>query len=429
MQFLKRQGHEEKICRQKYYSSNSINTVEVEEAEIEEEEEFFAVKRGTDSGRNDSTKKPKFIEEIVSEDTQTNSRVRTKKITNKIKFIEEKESYSIKDDLGERRVEMSFAQLLDTSPTARVELIELCRAQRNKSEVNIATITSKTTNCRALVRIFGNTYWTIIDTGAACSVVTEEFAADQNISVEKDSSQVIITADGKRHKTIGKIQRLPIKIAGNKFPATALVMPNAAQDIILGVDWLIEHGATINLEENELILPKGNVDVVLSLTTNREYPEEESECFGIAKISTDIGEEETSVNEEVKIVLEQYGALLVGELDKLGATNVIQHEIDTGDTSPIRVRPYKLPHAEAVRALKIEITAAPVLAHSDWEQEFLVTTDSSLHGVGAILSQKIKGLERPLAYASRSLKQGEKNYFATHLEGLTVIFAVKYFKN
>ncbi|OMJ14432.1 Retrovirus-related Pol polyprotein from transposon [Smittium culicis] len=279
---------------------------------------------------------------------------------------------------------------------------------------------------RALVRIFGNTYWTIIDTGSECSVMTEEFASDENISVEKDSSQVIITSDGKRHNTIGKIQRIPIKIAGNKFPVTTLIMPNASQDIILGLDWLLENGAKINLEDSELILPKGNVDVVLSLSTNRKYPEEESECFGIAKISTDIGEEETSVKEEVKIVLELYDVLLVDELDKLGTTNVIQHEIDTVDASLINARPYKIPHVikdkstselekmvsqgiiqpcrsewnapiEAVRALKIEITTAPVLAHPDWEQEFIVTTDSSLHGVGAIISQKIEGLERPLA--------------------------------
>ena len=65
---------------------------------------------------------------------------------------------------------------------------------------------------------------------------------------------------------------------------------------------------------------------------------------------------------------------------------------------------------EGFDALKHALTTAPVLAYPDYTQPFILETDASLEGLGAVLSQKGKDREvRVIAYASRSLRQSERS--------------------
>lgn len=52
-------------------------------------------------------------------------------------------------------------------------------------------------------------------------------------------------------------------------------------------------------------------------------------------------------------------------------------------------------------------------------------TDASIKGLGAVLSQ-LQGVH-PVAYASRSLTQGEKGYAITELETLAVVWGISHF--
>ena len=69
---------------------------------------------------------------------------------------------------------------------------------------------------------------------------------------------------------------------------------------------------------------------------------------------------------------------------------------------------------QAFDKLKQLLTDAPVLAFSNFEQDFILETDASGEGLGAVLAQKHPdGGIRPVAFASRTLQQHEKNYGAT----------------
>ena len=59
---------------------------------------------------------------------------------------------------------------------------------------------------------------------------------------------------------------------------------------------------------------------------------------------------------------------------------------------------------------------------------FMLHTDASADGLGAVLYKDIDGAERVIAYASRSLKPSEKNYPAHKLEFLVNIFMETNFK-
>ena len=81
---------------------------------------------------------------------------------------------------------------------------------------------------------------------------------------------------------------------------------------------------------------------------------------------------------------------------------------------------------KAFDELKLKLTTAPVLAHPNYDKEFILQTDASILGVGGVLGQKDDdGLEHPIAYISRSLTPAEVNYTITELECLAIIWCVR----
>ena len=67
-------------------------------------------------------------------------------------------------------------------------------------------------------------------------------------------------------------------------------------------------------------------------------------------------------------------------------------------------------HQESFDRLKLALITAPVLAYLDYEKPFLLETNASLKGLGAILSQEDNdGNMHVISYASRALKPYEKS--------------------
>ena len=65
-------------------------------------------------------------------------------------------------------------------------------------------------------------------------------------------------------------------------------------------------------------------------------------------------------------------------------------------------------HQDSFHALKEALSSAPVLGYPDFSREFILETDASLNGVGAVLSQQGKDGEiHVIAYPSCSLCPSE----------------------
>ena len=82
---------------------------------------------------------------------------------------------------------------------------------------------------------------------------------------------------------------------------------------------------------------------------------------------------------------------------------------------------------KAFTELKELLTQESVLIHYNPEAELYLSVDASPTGLGAVLTQKTSGAERPVAFASRSLTSAEKNYSQLDREALAIIFGVKRF--
>ncbi|MCP3679265.1 MAG: hypothetical protein GY782_02965, partial [Gammaproteobacteria bacterium] len=89
-------------------------------------------------------------------------------------------------------------------------------------------------------------------------------------------------------------------------------------------------------------------------------------------------------------------------------------------------------HEDAFSKCKTLAGNPALLTHFDPTLPLVLTTDASPYGVGACLSHKViidcKTRLLPIAYASASLKDSQKNYSQIDREGLGVYWGVNYFR-
>ena len=80
---------------------------------------------------------------------------------------------------------------------------------------------------------------------------------------------------------------------------------------------------------------------------------------------------------------------------------------------------------EVVDILKRKVQSAPILVFPDFDKPFLLKTDASKEGLGAVLSQKQSdGCYHPVTFSSCSLTPSEKNYHSSKLEFLMLKWSV-----
>ena len=77
-------------------------------------------------------------------------------------------------------------------------------------------------------------------------------------------------------------------------------------------------------------------------------------------------------------------------------------------------------HEEAFQALKQALTSAPVLAMPDFQKPFVIETDASDKGIGAVLHQE----NHPIAYVSRALGPKNQGLSTYEKECLSILLAI-----
>ena len=116
--------------------------------------------------------------------------------------------------------------------------------------------------------------------------------------------------------------------------------------------------------------------------------------------------------------------IIVGNIP--GATNPTPAQT----ASAVQTRsPVKAARNQAFQELKKRISSLPILRLPDVSQPFILQTDASHLGVGAVLLQEdTAGEKRPIAFASRNLLPRESRYSAIERECLAITWGVKKFQ-
>jgi hypothetical protein len=79
---------------------------------------------------------------------------------------------------------------------------------------------------------------------------------------------------------------------------------------------------------------------------------------------------------------------------------------------------------KAFNALKHKLVSAPILNLPDLDKPFVLRTDASDTGLGAVLLQEQGDVKLPVAYASRKLLPREKNYSVIEKECLGLVWGI-----
>ena len=82
---------------------------------------------------------------------------------------------------------------------------------------------------------------------------------------------------------------------------------------------------------------------------------------------------------------------------------------------------------KAYQTIKILLTSDPILRLPDPVKTFVLRTDASDYGIGAVLMQEHEGKLFPICHASKKLSYAELNYSTTEREYLAVVWGIKRF--
>ena len=95
--------------------------------------------------------------------------------------------------------------------------------------------------------------------------------------------------------------------------------------------------------------------------------------------------------------------------------------------SPNRV-PWDDIHQRSFESLKSYMVSSPILRLPELQKVFILRTDASNTGIGAVLLQESEGVAFPVAYASKKLLPRETRYSVIERECLALVWGIRKFQ-
>ncbi|OMJ16932.1 hypothetical protein AYI69_g7642 [Smittium culicis] len=169
-----------------------ISFIEVERKPTLESDIFMAEKRPSSDVTQEITKRSRIVDviddNVLIKEFKDRPKIQSRRPA-EIKLSVNSTPYSIGQNLSTTIADLSLAQLLQVAPSLRNELLNLCKRSDPKDLDKVETEESPNTNCRGIVKMFEEKYWAILDTGAACSVISTALMKQIGLEVDSVDSQ------------------------------------------------------------------------------------------------------------------------------------------------------------------------------------------------------------------------------------------------
>ncbi|GJR24292.1 reverse transcriptase domain-containing protein [Tanacetum coccineum] len=240
-------------------------------------------------------------------------------------------------------------------------------------------------------------------------------------------SYEIEIANGQLIEIKKVIRDCKLEIEGHTFDIDLIPFGHGSFDVIVGMDWLIQHTAEIVFHEKvaRIPLPQGKILRVLG-----EKPKEKvfpDDLSGLPP-SREFEFRINLIPRAMHVAKYPYHVQFLGHV-------INSDDIHVDPTKIQAIKNWEAPRTpseknktyvwgeeqeEAFQILKDKLCNALVLALLDGPEDFVVYCDASGLRLGCVLMQKGK----VIAYASRQLKIHEKNYTTHDLELGAVVFAL-----
>src|SRR5438105_5623887 len=114
----------------------------------------------------------------------------------------------------------------------------------------------------------------LFDSGASHSFISALCVFRNNLECERAGHEYFIQSPGGRLLTHAIVRDLPLDLDGSTYFASPLVLHHQGIDLILGVDWMNQHGAVIGTLTRTVSLnaPDSTRCIILSLPEHSTPP-------------------------------------------------------------------------------------------------------------------------------------------------------------
>src|SRR5262249_54856412 len=123
--------------------------------------------------------------------------------------------------------------------------------QTNKVERKIEPITAA---AKCYVCIKRNPIISILNFGAAVSIITNDLRKRLRLKITQPSKTIVIIADGTHQRALGEIENVGIAIQDLFIPLTITVIESIKENLLLEIDFLYKTSAQIDFQNGTVLL-------------------------------------------------------------------------------------------------------------------------------------------------------------------------------
>ncbi|XP_073120465.1 uncharacterized protein [Henckelia pumila] len=227
-----------------------------------------------------------------------------------------------------------------------------------------------------------------------------------------DTNSAIVTGEELSSDLI--IRGCSIQMQGHELYADLIILKMSDFDVIFGMDWLSCYEATIDCKRRTVSLKTKDGETFLFHATPKNN----------SSLLISVGKAWQLLNKGCEGFLASVTCDQELPRPKLEDVEVVRDfpEVFPDDIAGL---PPARECEKSFLVLKKKLMTAPVLAIPEGTGRFVIYTDASKSGLGAVLMQDGK----VIAYASRQLKIHENNYPTHDLELAAVVFALKLWRH